>query len=109
MAQLGHNSEKGAADSCSYSLILTTIAGTDIEIAAPVRVHHRWDMLEDFLVEKLPVVSHLETFGCELTLLHPHTQEALCDPIQEALWANTHFHLIVQKCFQTTYDHKGQI
>ena len=75
--------------SCHYSLILTTVAGTDIEIAAPGSIHHQWDMLEDFLVEKLPAVNHLDTFGCELFLLHPHTQEALCDPNHEALWANT--------------------
>ena len=65
-------------------------------------------MLEDYLVENLPAVSRLDTFGCELTLLDPHTQQALCDPIQEALWGTTHFHLIVQTCFQK-YDCRDQI
>ena len=106
--QLDHNTENGTAGSSHYSVILTTIAGIDIEISAPVTIHHQWDMLEDFLVENLPLVSHLETFGCELILLDPHTQEVLSDPIHETLWANTHFHLIVQQCFQI-YDHKDQI
>ena len=106
--QLNHTTENGATGSCHYPVILTTMAGTDIEIAAPVSIHHRWDMLEDFLVENLPLVSHLDTFGCELILMDPRTQEALSDPIQETLWDHTHFHLIVQKCFQT-YDHRDQI
>ena len=65
-------------------------------------------MLEDFLVENLPLVSHIDTFGCELSLVDPRTQEALSDPILGTLWGHTHFHLIVQKCFQT-YDHRDQI
>ena len=31
---------------CQYPLILATMAGTDIEIAAPVSIRHQWDMLE---------------------------------------------------------------
>ena len=51
------------------------MAGTVIQIVVPVSIHHRWDMLEDHLVERSPAVSHLDTFGCECT------QQALCDPI----------------------------
>ena len=92
---------------CHYTLLLTTMAGTDIEIVVPVSIHHRWDTLEDYLVENLPAVSHLDTFGCELTLLDPHTQQTLSDPIQDTLWVNARFHLIVQKCFQK-YDCRDQ-
>ena len=59
-------------------------------------------------MENLPAVSSLDTFGRELTLLDVDTHQALCDPIQEALWGNTQFHLIVQDCFQR-YDRKEQI
>ena len=104
--------EDAATGNFYYPLILTTMAGTDIEISVPVSIHHGWDMLEDFLVETLPLVSHLDTFRCELTLKDSRTQEApqeaLSDPIQDTLWVHTRFHLIVQKCFQT-YDHRDQI
>ena len=59
-------------------------------------------------VERLPVVSHLDTFGCELTLLDGDTHQALQDPIQEDLWWNTQFHLVVQECFRQ-YDCKEQL
>ena len=58
-------------------------------------------MLEDYLVEHLPAVSQLDTFGCELTLLDADSQHALCDPIQEELWNNTRFRLIVRDCFRS--------
>ena len=84
------------------------MAGTVIQMGVPVSRHHRWDMLEDYLVENLPAVSRLDTFGCELTLLDSYTHQALCDPIQEALWDNTQYHLIVHDCFQK-YDCRDQI
>ena len=49
-----------------------------------------------------------DTFGCELTLLDVDTHQTLQDPIQEDLWWNTQFHLVVQDCFQQ-YDCKEQI
>ena len=82
-------------------LLLTTMAGNEIQIVVPLSIHHNWEMLEDYLVEHLPVVSQLDTFGCELTLLHADSQHALCDPIQEELWNNTRFHLIVRDCFRS--------
>ena len=59
---------------------LTTMAGTDIQI---VPVSFRWDMLEAYPVKNTPAVSNFDTFGCELTLLDPHTQQVLCDPTHE--------------------------
>ena len=76
----------------SFCLQLITIAGTIIRIDVPVSIRHTWEMLEAYLVEHLPVVSHLDTFGCELTLLDVDTHQALQDPIQEDLWWNTQFH-----------------
>ena len=75
---------------------LTTLAGNDIAVLVLVRV------------ESLPTVSQPDTFGCEIDLLHPHTQEALADPIQDALRNNTHFQLVVRQCF-VVYEHKHQI
>ena len=47
-------------------LNLTTLAGTVIQLHVPVSVYHTWDTLEEYLVEHLPCVSPIETFGCEL-------------------------------------------
>ena len=79
------------------------MAGTVTQIVVPVSIHHRWDML---LPSGTPAaVSQLDTFGCELTLLDTH--HALCDPIQDVLWGNTHFHLVVQDCFQIFCTGRG--
>ena len=92
----------------SYCLQLTTMAGTAIRIEVPVRIHHAWDMLEAYLVEHLPAVSSLDTFRCELTLFDADTHLALCYPIQETLWVNAQFRLVVQDCFQRV-DCKEQL
>ena len=86
-------------DPSSLRLYLTTMAGTVIQTQVPLSIHHTWEMLEEYLVEHLPLVSHIDTFGCELTLLDADTHLALQDPIQEDLWWNTQFCLIVHECF----------
>ena len=63
-------------------------------------------MLEEYLVEHLPRSSLIDTFGCELTLTNADTQMALQDPIQEDLWKNNHFNLIVHDCFRMMADNK---
>ena len=65
-------------------------------------------MLEDYLVEHLPLVSQIDTFGSELTLLDPDTRQVLQDPMQEDLWWNTQFCLIAHECFQQV-ERKEQI
>ena len=45
-------------------------------------------------------------FGCELTLINADTQMALQDPIQEDLWKNNHFSLVVRDCFLTMENNK---
>ena len=40
-------------DPSSLRLYLTTIAGTVIQIQEPESVHHTWEMLEEYLVERL--------------------------------------------------------
>ena len=52
-----------------------------------------------YLIEHLPLVGHIDTFGCELTLLDADTHVALQDPIQEDLWENPQFCLVVHECF----------
>ena len=52
---------------------------SNIEVSVPVKMHHGWSVVEDFLVETLLWVCHLDTFGCALTLLDSRAQEALCD------------------------------
>ena len=58
-------------------LYLTTLAGTVIQLQVPVSTHHTLEMLEEHLVEHLPCISPIETFGCELALLNADTQVAL--------------------------------
>ena len=89
------------AGSSTCPLLLTTMAGNEIQIVVPFSIHRNWEMLEDYLVERLPAVSQSNTFGCEVTLLDADTQHVLCDPIQEELWNNTRFHLIVRDCFRS--------
>ena len=93
-------------------LYLTTLAGTVIQLQVPVSIYHTWEMLEEYLVEHLPCISPIETFGCELTLLNADTQVALQDPVQEELWNTNHFCLIVHECFRswrTTSPSRGLI
>ena len=87
-------------------LYLTTLAGTVIQLPVPVSIYHTWDMLEEYLVERLRYISPIETFGCELTLLNADTQVALQDPVQEELWNTNHFCLIVHECFRCLENNK---
>ena len=87
-------------------LNLTTLAGTVIQLQVPVSIYHTWETLEEYLVEHLPCISPIETFGCELTLLNADTQVALQDPVQEELWNTNHFCLIVHECFRRLENNK---
>ena len=107
MAQ-SHAQSSDWDDTSSLRLYLTTIAGTVIQTQVPVSIHHTWEMLEEYLVEHLPLVSHIDTFGCELTLLDADTHLALQDPIQDDLWWNTQFCLIVHECLLTV-ERKEQL
>ena len=93
-------------DDSFLRLYLTTLAGTVIQMQVPVSIHHTWETLEEYLVEHLPRNSLIETFGCELTLINADTQIALQDPIQEDLWKNNHFSLVVHDCFRMLEDNK---
>ena len=103
-----HAQSSDCEDPSSLRLHPTTIAGTVIQPQVPVSIHHTWEMLEENLVERLPLVSQIDTFGCEFTLLDADTHLALQDPIQEDLWGNTQFCLIVHECFLTV-ERKEQI
>ena len=93
-------------DDSFLRLYLTTLAGTVVQMQVPVSIHHTWEMLEEYLVERLPLNSLIDTFGCELTLIDADTQMALQDPIQEDLWKNNHFCLVVHECFLTMENNK---
>ena len=75
-------------------------AGNEIQVVVPVSIYHNWEMLEDYLVEHLSKNCGLDAFGCELTLLAVETLHPLCDPIQDELWENEGFHLVIQGCFR---------
>ena len=62
-------------------LYLTTPAGTVIQIQVPVSTHHTWEMLEEYLLEHLPLSSFID-FGCELTLMQTsgsHTRGSMVE------------------------------
>ena len=101
-----HAQDSDWDDSSSLRLYLTTLAGTVIQVQVPVSIHHTWGMLEEYVVEHLPLVSYIDTFGCELTLLDADTHMALQDPIQEDLWWNTQFCLVVHECFLIVENNK---
>ena len=61
-----HSADDEMTGICLYTLLLATMAGADIKIVVSVSIHHRWDMLEDYLVGNLETVSHLDTLGCDL-------------------------------------------
>ena len=85
---------------------LTTLAGTVIQLHVPVSIYHTWDTLEEYLIEHLPCISPIETFGCELILLNADTQVALQDSVQEELWNTNHFCLVVYECFRCLENNK---
>ena len=62
--------------------------------------------MEEYLIEHLPRNSLIETFGCELTLINADTHIALQDPIQEDIWKNNHFSLVVHDCFLMLENNK---
>ena len=61
MPQL-HAQSSDSDDHSSLCLQLNTIAGTMIQIHVPVSIDHTWEMLEEYLVEHLPLVSEIGTF-----------------------------------------------
>ena len=55
MAQ-SHAQSSDWEDPSFLRLYLTTIAPTVIQIQVPASIHHTWEMLEEYLVEHLPLV-----------------------------------------------------
>ena len=47
-----------------------------------LREHNRLDELEDAIVDFLPTVCTVDTFGCEVNLVHPDSQE----PVKHPMW-----------------------
>ena len=85
---------------CHCPLRLVTLAGKEIETIAPISIHHHWEMLEDYLVERLAKSFDLDPFGCELMLIAEDTRSPLSDPIHEELWEDKGFQLVTHKSFR---------
>ena len=88
-------------DRATCQLTFTTMEGE-------IREHDRLDELEDAVVDFLPKASNLDTFGCEIDFVHPHTKALLEDPIWETLQSNTHFNLVVRTAI-VVLEHKQQL
>ena len=72
------------------------------------REHDRLEELEDAVVDYLPTISQIATFGCELEFVHSSTQKLLKDPIWSTLRSSTRFNLVVRSCMESL-EHKRQL
>ena len=98
--ELGTPREAKEDVSCLLSLI--TIAGNIIHMPIDIAQYSCFDELEDDVVDYLPTVTALDTFGCEVDLVDPDTQQPLRGPVQDVLKAQTSFHLVVRPCMWVT-------
>ena len=102
-----HNASKQLTEvDLSQTRVDIVHAHTVIQLHVPISIYHTRDMLEEYLIEHLPCISSIETFGCELTLLNTDTQVVLQDPVQEELWNTNHFSLIAHECFRSLENNK---
>ena len=65
---------------------LNTIAGTTIQIRVPVSIHHTWEMLEECLVEHLPLVGQIDTFPGEDSIYRVQGLWELCRALPPCLF-----------------------
>ena len=95
-----HSDTDSMAGICHCPLRLITLAGKEINTIVPVSIYRHWEMLEDYLVDRLAKSFDLDTFGCELMLIAEDTRSPLSDPIHEELWEDKGFQLVIHKTFR---------
>ena len=91
-----------------FHLILTTLAGEEIQLALELNELSRLDEFEDEAIQQLPKLGGSSTFGCALTFVCRDSQVRLVDPIWQTLRNNYCFNVISQPCFEVA-EHKGQV
>ena len=63
------------------SLLLTTLSGVTFKVSLSVAKFHRFDDLQDQVMDYLASVTDLKVFGCVIDFLQTTTQTYLEDPI----------------------------
>ena len=87
----------GTEEATTYQITLVTLAGEEIQRPIELREFDRLDEFENSVVECLPTVSQIVTFGCELDFVNPNAQAILCDPIWDTLRECNRFTLVVER------------
>ena len=66
-------------------LILTTLAGEEIQLTIELQEYDRLQEFESAVLEQLPQIGESSTFGCELKFICRGSQQKLADPIWHTL------------------------
>ena len=91
----------------TFHLVLTTLAGEEIQLAIEVNEFTRLDEFEDEVIQQLPRLGQSSTFGCALTFVCRDSRMKLADPIWPTLLDNYCFNVISQPCLDIA-ENKGQ-
>ena len=89
-------------------LVLTTLAGEEIQEVIDPQEFDRLDEFETAVLEKLPFVGGHSTFGRELVFVNKDTGAILADPIWDTLRESNCFNLVVRQGL-IQVEHKGQL
>ena len=66
-------------------LVLTTLAGEELQMVIDLQEFDRLDEFETAVLENLPFIGGHSTFGCELVFVNKDTRAILADPIWDTL------------------------
>ena len=88
-------------------LVLTTLAGEELQMVIDLQEFDRLDEFETAVLENLPFIGGHSTFGCELVFVNKDTRAILADPIWDTLRDSNCFNLARQCLIQV--EHKGQL
>ena len=88
-------------------LILTTLAGEEIQLTIELQEFDRLHEFESAVLEQLSKMRE-STFGCELDFVCRDSREKLVGPIWHTLRDSNCFTVISSPCFEEA-EHKGQM
>ena len=107
--QITVNSSQWSSErSLVLHLILTTLAGEEIQLTLELQEHDRLYEFENAVMAQLPKLGGSSAFGCSLSFVCRDTQEKLMDPIWRTLRDHNSFTVISRPCFEEA-EHKGQL
>ena len=89
-------------------LVLTTLAGEELQMVIDLQEFDRLDEFETAVLENLPFIGGHSAFGCELVFVNKDTRAILADPIWDTLRDSNCFNLVVRQCL-IQVEHKGQL